>query len=82
MSKGEMAVIVIISWSAGLVILAVLFTAAGIDPSDFPGWLLLIVWLSISKIIHAVITGLKRYQESRTAVSRNNQLLEFAKKEA
>ena len=60
MSKGEMAVIVIISWFAGLVILAVLFTAAGIEPSDFPGWLLLIVWLSISKIIHAVITGLKR----------------------
>lgn len=60
MSKGEMAVIVTISWIAGLLILALVFTLADAEPSDFPGWLLLIVWLAISKIIHAALVSRKQ----------------------
>ena len=59
MSKGEMAVIVTISWIAGLVVLALVFTISDAEPSDFPGWLLLIAWLTISKVIHAVLTSWK-----------------------
>ena len=59
MSKGEMAVIVTISWIAGLVILAVVFTLTDVKPSDYPGWLLLIIWLALSKVIHAVLTSWK-----------------------
>ena len=36
MSKGEMAVIVTISWIAGLVVLALVFTISDAEPSDFP----------------------------------------------
>lgn len=60
MSKGEMAVIVTISWIAGLVVLALVFTISDAEPSDFPGWLLLIVWLTISKVIHAALTSQKK----------------------
>lgn len=57
MRKGEMAVIATISWTAGLAILAVVFTIADAKPSDYPGWLLLIAWLAISKVIHAVLSS-------------------------
>ena len=60
MNKGKMAVIVTISWIAGLVILAVVFTLTGVKPSDYPGWLLLIIWLALSKVIHAVLTSRKK----------------------
>jgi hypothetical protein len=56
MSKGEMAVIVTISWIAGLVILALVFTLIGVKPSDLPRWFLIFVWLAVSKIIHAFLT--------------------------
>ena len=59
MSKGEMAVIVTISWIAGLVVLALVFTISDAEASDFPGWLLLIAWLTISKVIHAALTSWK-----------------------
>ena len=59
MSKGEMAVIVTISWIAGLVVLAVVFTLTGLKPSDYHGCLLLIIWLVLSKVIHAVLTSWK-----------------------
>ncbi len=60
MNKGEMAVIATISWIAGLVILAVVFTIADAKPSDYPGWLLLIIWLTLSKVIHTVLTSGKK----------------------
>ena len=60
MSKGEMAVIVTISWIAGLVILAVVFTLTDVKPSDYPGWLLLIIWLALSKVLHAALTSRKK----------------------
>ena len=58
MSKGEMAVIVTISWI--LVVLAVVFTLTGLKPSDYHGCLLLIIWLVLSKVIHAVLTSWKK----------------------
>lgn len=60
MNKGQMAVIATISWIAGLVILALVFTITDAEPSDFPGWLLLIAWLALSKFIHALLTNRKR----------------------
>ncbi len=60
MGKGEMAVIVTISWIAGLVILALVFTVSDAEPSDFPGWLLLIAWLAISRVIYAVLSSRKQ----------------------
>ena len=60
MNKGEMAVIATISWITGLLILAIVFTISGAEPSDFPGWLLLVAWLTISKVIHAVLTNRRK----------------------
>ena len=60
MNKGKMAVIVTISWIAGLLILAVVFTIADAKPSDFPRWLLLIAWLAVSKVIHTALTSRKK----------------------
>lgn len=54
-SKGEMIFIVTISWIAGLVILALVFTLIGVKPSDLPRWFLVFVWLAVSKIIHALL---------------------------
>lgn len=55
-SKGEMIFIVTISWIAGLVILALVFTLIGVKSSDLPRWFLILVWLAVSKIIHAFLT--------------------------
>ena len=60
MGKGKMAVIVTISWIAGLLILAVVFTIADAEPSDSPRWLLLIAWLAVSKVIHTALTSRKK----------------------
>lgn len=65
MSKGEMAVIVTISRIAGLVVLALVFTISDAEPSDFPGWLLLIAWLTISIVIHAALTSRKKKAENK-----------------
>ncbi len=63
MSKGEEVVIVTISWVSGLVILALMFMLADADPSDFPGLLLLIVWMLLSKFIHIVLVSIKETKQ-------------------
>ena len=64
MSKGEMTLIVTISWIAGSVMLALVLTLTGVKPSDLPRQLLLILWLAVSKIIHAVLAKKRRKWES------------------
>ena len=54
-----MIFIVTISWIAGLVIPALVFTLIGVRPSDLPRWFLVFVWLAASKIIHAFLTRRK-----------------------
>ena len=64
MSKGEMTLIVTISWIARSVMLALVLTLTGVKPSDLPRQLLLILWLAVSKIIHAVLAKKRRKWES------------------